>query len=128
MVIFRSFLYDSVFVGIVGPAWQWPILVVLRIDAASVGGLHVLCGHHMIPTPDKIGTLIVKTNPLKIRGPGGVIRVFPFLHFLPTMGAGGLLFCAHDISSFPSQAFCLYKLITEKQKPNPRKNSRVVWS
>jgi hypothetical protein len=92
MVSSRSFLYDSIFMGIVRPAGQWAIFVVLRVDAASIGGLHVLCGHHMIPTLDKIGAFIVKAYPLELRDPGRVLRVSPFFHFLPTIGANGLLF------------------------------------
>jgi hypothetical protein len=92
MVNSRSFLYNAIFMGIVRPARQWTILVVLRVDATPIGSLHALCGHHVIPTLDKIGTFIIKTDPLELRDPCGVVWVSPFFHILPTVGAGYLLF------------------------------------
>ena len=42
---------------------------------------------HPLPASDIIGTLIIETNELHASTPGSGARGFPFLHFIPTMGA-----------------------------------------
>jgi hypothetical protein len=84
-----------------------------------VGGLHFLALHHPIPAADKIGAVIIKTNPLPRRAPGGVFGGPPFLHTFIAMGALGNTFLIHTQllfifhSSFVSDRFPMLIVVVQ---------------
>ena len=60
-----------------------------------IGGFHFLGLHHPVPAADKIGAVIIKTDPLPRRTPGGVLRGPPFLHVFITVGTLRRFFSIH---------------------------------
>ena len=60
-----------------------------RIEPVPVGRPDTLGFHHPVPSPDKIGTFVIETNPVKIGSPGGTRGGPPFLHFRVAMGTSG---------------------------------------
>jgi hypothetical protein len=61
----------------------------------SIGGFDALLLPHEVPAPNKVGTIIVETNPLEFRDPRGIQRGSPFLHGRAAMRTFGGLFITH---------------------------------
>ena len=98
---------------VIRPAWQRAGGPCFRVEAVPVGGLCLLCFHHMIPAPLKIGTLVIKTDPQKSGAPCGVGRRLPFLHFSAAMLTFGYFLVSHLL------------LLSKKENQTPNRFSGV---
>jgi len=78
----NSGIDDIIFQGIDGPYGQRNTFAGVRIQPAAIGCTGLLNLPQVVPSPDKVGTLVVKTDVKEIMGPGGVDGYFPFSHSL----------------------------------------------
>lgn len=88
-------LYDAVFQRLMRWKWYGHAAIVLRIVHQQVAHALVRFTVHFVPAPDKVGTLVIKTDVHEIVVPGlgeRIVLHFPFAQLFIAMGISKGLF------------------------------------